>query len=170
MAYTTEQLIATQQANAEILQGLSINVFSGLEKLVELNMAASKAAVTESFSHLQAVMGAKDPQQLLALQTGLFQPLSEKSASYNRHVSNIATETGAEFSRAFSALVENITANAPAGTETAVAAFKSAMSAGQKAIETAQGSAQKAVELAESNFATVSKQALNAAATVSEKR
>lgn len=169
MPYTTEQLIATHQANAEVLQGLSLHVFSGLEKLVELNLAASKAAVTESFSHLQAVMGAKDPQQLLALQTGLFQPLSEKSASYSRHVNNIAAETGAEFTRAFSAMVENVTANAPAGTETAVAAFKSAMSAGQKAIETAQGSAQKAVELAESNFTTVTKQALNAA-TASTKR
>ena len=92
MPFTTEQFIATHQANVEVLQGLSTRVFSGFEKLAELNLATSKAAVTESFGHLQAVMGAKDPQQLLALQTGLFQPLAEKSASYGRHVNTIAAD------------------------------------------------------------------------------
>ncbi len=169
MPYTTEQLLATQQANAEVLQGLSIQVFSGLEKLVELNLAANRAALTESFSYLQALISAKDPQQLLALQSGLFQPLAEQAASYGRHVNSIATETGAEFSRAFSALLENAAASAPAGTEGAVAAFKSAVSAGQKAIETAQDSAQKAVELAESNFTAVTQQAFNAASAATDK-
>ena len=169
MPYTTEQLLATQQANAEVLQGLSLQVFSGLEKLVELNLTASKAALTESVSYLQALTNAKDPQQLLALQTGLFQPLAEQAASYGRHVNSIASETGAEFSRAFSALLENAVANAPAGTESAVAAFKSVVSAGQKAIETTQGSAQKAVELAESNFAAVTQQALNTATAATGK-
>ena len=181
MTYTTEQFTATNKANVEALEGLATQAFTGFEKLVELNMAASKAALVESFSHAQAVLDAKDAQQLLALQSGVFQPLAEKSAAYSRHVYTIATDSSAEFTKAFETklaeaqkafadVVENVAKNAPAGTETAVAVFKSAVSAGQNAIESAQSTAKKAVELAESNFTAVANQATNVATTASKKR
>lgn len=181
MTYTAEQLIATNQANVDALEGLTTHTFAGFEKLVELNLAASRAAVVESFSQTRAFLGAKDPQQFLALQAGLLQPLAEKSVSYGNHVYSIAAETGAVFTKtfeakvdeakkAFAVAVENMTKNAPAGTESAVAVFRSAVSASQNAIETAQGSAKKAVELAETNFTAVAKQAVNAATTASKKR
>lgn len=181
MTYTAEQLIATNQANVDALEGLTTHTFAGLEKLVELNLAASKAALAESFNYARASLGAKDAQQLLALQTGLFQPLAEKSVSYGNHVYSVAAETGAVFTKAFEAkvdeakkafavAVENMTKNAPAGTESAVAAFKSAVNVSQNAIETAQGTAKKAVELAEANFTAVTKQAVSAASAPSRKR
>lgn len=181
MTYTAEQLIATTQSNVDALEGLATQAFAGFEKLVELNLSASKAALAESFSNARALAGAKDPQQLLALQAGLFQPLAEKSVSYGNQVYSVAAETGAVFTKtfetkvdeakkAFAVAVDNMTKNAPAGTEAAVAAFKSAVSASQNAIETAQGTAKKAVELAESNFTAVTKQAVSAATTSSKKR
>jgi phasin family protein len=181
MNYTADQFAATNKANVEALSSLTNQAFAGFEKLVELNIAASKAALSESFSHAQAVMGAKDAQELMALQSGVMQPLAEKAAAYNRHVYNIASSTGAEFTKALeskvaeaqksvSAVVDNAMKNAPAGSDSAVALFKSAVSASQNAIESAQNAAKQAVEMAETNFAAVTNQAVSAASTATKKR
>lgn len=180
MTYTAEQFAANTQAHVEVLKGLSTQAYAGFEKLVELNLAASKALVGESFSHAQAVLAAKDVQQVLSLQNSLYQPLTEKTVAYGRHAYAIATETGAEFTKAFEAelaqaqknfttLVENIAKNAPVGTEPAVAVIKNALASGQNAIESAQSSAKKAVEMAESNFAAVANQAVSAVAAAAKK-
>lgn len=173
MNNTSEQFIATNKANLQALEGLTTQTFAGVEKLVELNMTASKALLGESFSHLQAVLGAKDAQELLALQAGLLKPLAEKSAAYGQHVQTIFTSSSAELTKAveaktaeaqkaFSGAVETLAKNAPAGTESAVAAFKSALTAGQNAAESAQASAKKAVEVAQSNFTAAATQAVDA--------
>ena len=173
MNNTAEQFIATNKANLQALQGLTTQAFAGVEKLVELNLAASKATLGDSFSQFQAVLGAKDAQELLALQSGLFKPFAEKSAAYVQHLQTIVTSNGAEFTKAvetktaeaqkaFSGVVENLAKNAPAGSESAVAAFKSALTAGQNAIESAQTQAKKAVETAQSNFTAATTQAADA--------
>ena len=45
---TAEQLLAAQKANVETLFGLTTKAFEGVEKLVELNVTASKAALAEA--------------------------------------------------------------------------------------------------------------------------
>lgn len=173
MKNTAEQFTATNKANLQALQGFTTQAFAGVEKLVELNMAASKAALNESFSHVQAVLGAKDAKELLALQAGLLKPMADKSAAYAQHVQTILTGSSAEFTKAmeaktaeaqkaFGGVLDNLTKNAPAGSETAVAAFKSALTAGQNAIETAQAQAKKAVETAQANFTAAATQAADA--------
>lgn len=163
MKNTAEQFAATNKANLQALEGFTTQAFTGVEKLVELNMAASKAALNESFSHVQAVLGAKDAQELLALQAGLIKPLTEKTAAYAQHVQTIVTGSSAGFTKAveaktaeaqkaFGSALENLTKNAPAGSESAVAAFKNAMTASQNALESAQTQAKKAVETAQSNY------------------
>ena len=163
MKNTAEQFAATNKANLQALEGFTTQAFAGVEKLVELNMAASKAALNESFSHVQAVLGAKDAQELLALQAGLIKPLTEKTAAYAQHVQTIVTGSSAGFTKAveaktaeaqkaFGSALENLTKNAPAGSESAVAAFKNAMTASQNALESAQTQAKKAVETAQSNY------------------
>ncbi len=174
MKNPAEQMIATNQANIEAFEGAVNQAYAGMEKLVELNMAATKAALGESFSHLQAVLSAKNPQELMSLQTGFVQPMGEKSMAYFQHVQSIATEGGADFTKqieakiaeaqtAFGASIEQMTKNAPAGSEAAVAAFQSAMSNGQKAVESAQAAIKKATATAQANFETVSKQAADVA-------
>lgn len=168
-----EQFTATSKANFQALQGLTSQTFAGVEKLIELNLATSKAILGESFDHVQSVLGAKDAQELMALQSGLLQPLADKSAAYFQHVQTIAAGNGAEFTKAveakmaeaqstFGNVLENMTKNAPAGTETTVAAFKSAITAGQNAMDTAQASAKKAVEATQSNFKAAAAQAVDA--------
>ncbi len=173
MNNTAEQFIATNKANFQALEGLASQAFAGVEKLVELNMTASKALMDESFSHVQAVLSAKDAQELLALQSGLLKPLADKSAAYAQHVQTIVADssadlakaveaTTAEAKKAFNDTVENLAKNAPAGTESAVAAFKNALTAGQDAAESAQASAKKSVEEAQSNFKAAATQTVDA--------
>lgn len=180
MSYTPEQFVATNQSNFQALAVLATQSFAGFEKLVELNLATAKAVLGEAFNHTSAALGAKDAQELLALQVGMLQPMTEKFAAYGQNVYTIATGTGAEFSKTIEAkfseaqaaltdAMENFLKNAPAGTETAVAAFKSAVTASKSVIESAQSSARKAAEVVESNFAAAANQATSAATSSSKK-
>jgi len=164
-----EQIIAANQANLDAFEGAAKKAYAGVEKLVELNMAASKAALGESLSHAKAVMSVKTPQEFMSLQTAFFQPMAEKSTAYFQHVQSIATEGSADFTKQFEASladaqkaigasVEQLVKNAPAGSEAAVAAFQNALTEGQKAIETAQATIKKASATAQSNFAVATKQ------------
>ncbi|MFM1926177.1 MAG: hypothetical protein RIT44_1983, partial [Pseudomonadota bacterium] len=76
---TAEQIVASHKANVETLFGLTAKAFEGVEKLVELNLSAAKAALDESANKTQAVLSVKDAQDLLAMQASLFQPLAEKT-------------------------------------------------------------------------------------------
>src|SRR5580765_4904140 len=181
MSLTAEHILASHKANVETLFGLTNKAFEGVEKLVELNVTASRAALAEASNHTQALLSVKDAQELLALQASLFQPLAEKTAAYSRHLYDIATATGAEFGRTFEAqaaeaqkkflaVVDNAAKNAPAGSETAVAVFKSAVAAGNNALESVQKAVKQATDVAEANFNAVASQAVNAAKTTTSKK
>ncbi|HNI85646.1 MAG TPA: phasin family protein [Ottowia sp.] len=178
---TPEQLVASQKANMETLYGLTTKAFEGVEKLVELNLQATKAALAESQAHANAMLSVKDAQELIALQAGLFQPLAEKAAAYSRHLYDIASGTGAEFSKAFeskvaegqaqfASLVDNAAKNAPAGSETAVAMMKSAVAAANNAFESVQKAVKQATDVAEANFNAVATSATNVAKTATAKK
>ncbi|MES2190899.1 MAG: phasin family protein [Pseudomonadota bacterium] len=178
---TAEQIMASHKANIETLFGLTHKAFEGVEKLVELNVQATKAALAETSNHAQAVMGVKDAQELLALQAGLVQPLAEKTAAYSRHLYDIASAAGADLGKTFEAqtadaqkkvmgLVDNATKNAPAGSETAVAVMKSAVAAANNAFESMQKAVKQASDMAEANFNTVAASAVSATKTATKKR
>jgi len=178
---TAEQVLASHKANIETLFGLTHKAFEGVEKLVELNVQATKAALAESANHTQAVLGVKDAQELLALQAGLVQPLAEKTAAYSRHLYDIASAAGAELGKTFESqaaeaqkkfvgLVDNAAKNAPAGSETAVAVLKSAVAAANNAFESVQKAVKQASDIAEANFNTVAASAVNATKTTAAKK
>jgi phasin family protein len=178
---TAEQVLASQKATLDTLFGLTGKAFEGMEKFVELNVTASKAALAEAAGTTHALLSVKDPQEMLALQAAMFQPLAEKTVAYSRHIYDIASGTGAEFGRTFEeqaaeaqrkflAVVDGAAKNAPAGSETAVAVLKSAIAAGTNAMETVQKAVKQAAEVAEANFNAVASQAANAAKTGTTKK
>jgi phasin family protein len=178
---TPEQIVATNKANLEAAFGFAGKAFEGVQKIVELNVAAAKATLSDASAHAQAVLAVKDVQELVALQAGLVQPLTEKSAAYSRHLYDIAVGSTTEFSKtveakaaeaqkAFSGVVDTMTKNAPAGSEGAMALVKSAMSASNNAVESLQKAAKQASSVAESNFNAMTNAALNAAKTASVKK
>ena len=167
---TTEQIVASHKANVETLFGLTSKAFEGMEKLVELNLTATKAALS-----------VKDAQELMALQANLFQPFAEKTAAYSRHLYDIASGTSNEFTKAleaqtaaaqkqFANLVDSATSNAPAGSETAVAVMKSAVNAANNAYESVQKAVKQATDMAEANMAAVTNTAVASVKTATKKR
>jgi phasin family protein len=170
---TPEQVLAAHKANIEILFGLTNKAFEGVEKLVELNLQATKAAMGEAAETSKAALSVKDAQELFALQAGLLQPAAEKAAAYSRHLYEIAAATNAEIGKVaevtagdaqkkFMALVDTAVKNAPAGTENAVALVKSAVAAANNAYETVQKAAKQASEVAEANFQAMTTTAVKA--------
>ena len=93
---TAEQVIAANKANIETLFGLTNKAFEGVEKLVELNLQVTRAALGEVADTTKAALSVKDAQELFALQAGLLQPAAEKAAAYSRHLYDIAAATNAE--------------------------------------------------------------------------
>jgi phasin family protein len=181
MSLTPEQVIAANKANLETLVGLTNKAFAGVEQLIELNLAAAKAAMADSQHQTHAALSVKDAQQLLSLQASLFQPLAEKAVAYNRHLYEIASSTGSDFTkayeaqvlgaqRAFNELVDNMAKNAPAGSESAVAAFKTAVSAGNNALETVQKAVKQAADMTQAQVRTMSEQVAGAAKSATKKR
>ena len=178
---TAEQVMASHKASIETLFGLTHKAFEGVEKLVELNMQATKAALAETANHAQAVMGAKDAQEFMALQAGMVQPLAEKTAAYSRHLYDIASAAGADLGKTFegqaaeaqqklAGMMDSATKNAPAGSETTVAVMKSAVAAANNAFESMQKAVKQASDMAEANFNTVATTAVNASKSVAKKR
>jgi phasin family protein len=163
MNYANDQLIAAQKTNVEAFADLSEKAFSSFEKLVELNMAATKALLGEAITNLQALSSVKDAKELLALQSGMVKPMAEKAASYSRHVYEIIASSNADLSKVFEstsaesqktvkALLETSLNNAPAGSEAAVAVIKSAMAASSNVVEAAQKPAKHATNLVQTNI------------------
>ncbi|MES2184868.1 MAG: phasin family protein [Pseudomonadota bacterium] len=178
MSLTADQLLAAHKANVETLFGLTAKAFEGLEKLVELNLTASRAALADAADQTKALLSVKDAQELIALQAGALQPIAEKTAAYSRHLYDIAQGTGAEFGKAvegktaetqkaFAGIVDAASRNAPAGSETAVAVMKSAVAAANNAFESVQKAVKQASDVAEANYSALSASALNAASRTS---
>ncbi|ALK31332.1 phasin family protein [Burkholderia plantarii] len=180
---TPEQIAAAQKANLESLFGLTTKAFESVEKLIELNVQVVKSTLAESQENAQRALSVKDAQELIALQASFAQPIAEKVLAYGRHLYDIASTTQAEFAKVaeaqyqeqnlkVQALVDNVAKNAPAGSETAVAALKSAINAANTTYETVQKATKQAVEIAESNFnaaAAVATKAANSAAAASRR-
>ncbi|SOE52787.1 phasin family protein [Burkholderia sp. OK233] len=142
-----EQIAATQKANLDTLFGLTNTAFEGFQKLVELNLQAVKSTLAEGQDNVLKALSVKDPQELAALQARLMQPTAEKIQSYSRQVFAIAVATQAEFAKVAEAqyeahnrrvqtLVDKVGQSAPAGSEAAVTALKSAITATNTLYET----------------------------------
>ena len=181
---TVDQILAAQKANVETVMGLTTKALEGVERIVELNMTASKLALNESADSAKAILSVKDAQELMALQSSMLQPLAEKTAAYSRHLYEITTGTAAEFNKAFEAqtaemqqkfagLVDNAAKNAPAGSEAAAAFMKSSVAAASNALESVQKAVKQASEMAENNFQAMTSTASSVATAnkpVSKKR
>lgn len=174
MTVTPEQLTAVSKANLESLIELSQKTFEGVEKLVALNLQISRTALEESVEHAKAVLAAKDPQEVLALQNALVQPAAEKAQAYSRQVYEIVSSTQAEFTKlaeaqvasfqdSLQSLFDTAAQNAPVGSENAVAMLKSAMSTANSVIENVQKAAKQATSTAEANLQALGQSAVAAA-------
>jgi phasin family protein len=154
---------ASLESHFALMSALTAKTFEGMEKLVDLNINAAKATLEESSNAARQMLSAKDPQEFFSLTASQAQPSAEKALSYGRQLASIAAGTGAEFSKAAESqiveanrkvisLVDEVSKNAPAGSESFVAAVKTAISNANAGYEQFSKTAKQAVEAMESNF------------------
>src|SRR5579862_6084124 len=100
MYVTPEQIQATNKANLEAILSLATTQFAAIEKFASLNANAVKTAFEDSIANARALVGAKDVQELVNLQSTFAQPAIEKAIAYSKSVYEVATETGTELTKA----------------------------------------------------------------------
>ena len=173
MTQPAEQFLNSAKIAMDDLSNMAATALAGFEKLVELNVATAKAAMADTAEQVQMSVAAKAPQDLTAV-SALAQPMAEKAAAYGRAVAGIVAETGTALSKAAEGKFADVQAqalagieaamkNAPAGSESAIEAFKKAMTTGQAAFETAQAQAKQAVDAAGKSFVTATDMAVKSA-------
>ena len=164
MYVTPEQIQEANKANVEAILAAANTQFAAFEKLASLNATALKAAFEDSLANARALAGAKDLQEIVALQTSFAQPAMEKAIAYSKSVYEVATSANAELSKVaeqraselnenFVSLLDKVTKNAPAGSDAAVAAVKSMIAAANSAYDNLNKVAKQATEIAEANVA-----------------
>jgi phasin family protein len=162
-----QDFAAIAQSNVDILTALSMKALEGAEKVAALNLQVAKTGFAEATETAKAALSAKDAQSLLAVPSGVVQPAAVKASEYAAAVTAIMTETKTELDKvlaqsaadakdAFAAMVEAAMKSAPAGSEQAVALWKSAFEGATNGYEALQKAAKQASEVAQANYATAS--------------
>ncbi len=165
--YTTpEQFSAAAKTNFEAqiaaLSALTTRAFDSVTKIVDLNLNTAKASFEETSAATKQLLAAKDPQEFFSLTSAQTQPAAEKALAYSRTLAGIASSVQAELTKAaeeqiaennrkVSEFIEAVTKNAPAGSEKAVAFFKTAVANANAGYEQFSASAKKASEALQSN-------------------
>lgn len=181
MFSTPEQLAATNKAAIEALLTIATASFSSAEKLASLNVNVARNLLEESIANTKTLFSAKDPQELAALQASLAQPALEKSVAYARNVYEIATQAQEEITKVIEAQMADANSNmasaldkaaksAPAGSDVAVAAVKSALAAANSAYDNMSKAAKQVTEMAEANVAAATTATVKAAKASSGKK
>lgn len=163
MYYTPEQIAAANKAGMETLLGLAGSQFAALERLSVLNFNAAKSAFEEGLSRAKALVNAKDAQEYFSLNTTASQPALDKAIAYSRSVYEVAAQSQAElvkflearageFNKNLVGILDKVSKSAPAGSDVAVAAVKSALAAASTAYDSFNKVAKQATEIAEANF------------------
>jgi phasin family protein len=148
--------------------------FDSFESLVALNMSATRSLVEASFANVSKLFGTTDIKAFVQVQQELAMPAIEKGVDYSRNVLAITTETkdkiAKEVETQFASananvvdLVEQALAAAPAGSEAAVAAVKSAMNVASEAYEGINKAVKQVADVTEANVVAATEATLKAA-------
>lgn len=181
MAYAIpDQITAANKAGIETLLTLANTAFASTERLAALNLNVARSTIEDSVSNAKGLFGAKDPQELLGYQSSLAKPAVEKAAAYSRSLYEIATqmqeEMGkifeaqfAELNKTMNAALDQAAKNAPAGSDVAFTAMKTAIAAANSAYDSVTKAVKQVSQITEANVAAATNATVNAAGASMQK-
>ena len=169
-----EQFAIVNKASIDAMRILTNTALASAERLATLNLNTVRSAMEDSMANVKAVFSARDPQEVVTLSLAQTQPAVEHVVSYNRSLYDIAAQSKDEVSRLFESqlsdmqkqvanMMDKAAKSAPAGSDVAVAAVKSAIEAANSAFSNIKNAARQATEIAELNIATASNATVKAA-------
>ncbi|HJW04087.1 MAG TPA: phasin family protein [Azospira sp.] len=168
---TPEQFAAANKAAVDSLLTLANTAFASAERIAALNLHTARSVLEDSVANAKTLLGAKDAQEAISLQASLAQPNVEKAVAYSRSVYEISAQTQeelskvveaqfAEFNKNVAGLLDKVSKTAPAGSDVAVAAVKSAIAAANSAYDSLNKAAKQVAEIAEANVAAATNAAV----------
>src|ERR1700675_2109000 len=96
---SNEPITAAQKASLDTSLGLLNTALEGFRKLVELNLKVVKSTLAESHDNARETLSARDPQDLVALQSPRMQQTAETIQSYSGQVFAIFAAPQAEIAK-----------------------------------------------------------------------
>src|SRR5687767_10971294 len=172
--FKIDQFTAANEAAIDQFAKFAQMSLANIEKFATLGLAASRANVEQATAHAQALAGAKDVHEVIALNSAALEPVMKRAYALSRTAYEAAAETNDEVKRTLEkhaaeytgATLEEACKYAPAGSESVVENMKTAMAAAQSAynnVATINKQFYDTVEkTVEQNVATVKKSAARA--------
>lgn len=166
MSTIMEQMTAAQKENIATSVALANIAVNLAEKAMDLNVGAVKSALSNATENGKAVAEAKDVQSMTALQSQLAQPAFDSLAAYLKDSYDILSEAQNEFGKIVEAKMTEVNKiivsgldqaekNAPAGSDMAVAAMKSAVAAANQTYDALSKASKQVQEVTSATVNTV---------------
>ncbi len=170
MYQAPEQFAAMNKANLEAATRFANVALGGAERLIEIQLKATKAALADGADNAKTLASIKDMQQFAQAKDSVAQPALEKAAEFVKSLYDVAADTQAQFSKLIELQVaefnkqavvalDKFAESAPAGSEAGIKAFKSALASGNTAFDNLSKAAKQFGETAKTNFEAAAKQA-----------
>ena len=165
MSTVMEQMTAAQKENIATSVALA-NIAANLaEKAMDLNVGAIKSAISTATENGKAMADAKDVQSMTALQSQFAQPAFDAFTTYMKDSYDIVNEAQNEFSKIVEAKMTEVNKiivsgldqaekNAPAGSDMAVAAMKSAVAAANQTYDAISKASKQVQEVTTATVST----------------
>lgn len=179
MSAIPEQVLARQKAAVDTMVAAQSALFGGFEKLVELNVKVMRATLDELNQQALQTATVKDPQEAMAYASSVVTPGTEKAVAYGKHVYDIMAGVQGQLAQLQEAqiadtqahaaeLIEQFAKNAPAGSESAVAAMKTTVATANSAYDAMSKAARQAADVAETNLTAATNATFKAASDAAD--
>ena len=170
MYQTPEQLMAWNKDSFDAAVKFAGIALEGAERMFGVQIRAAKTAFAGSVQQARALAEVKDPQELMDLKNALLQPALENTTNYVRDLYDVASYTQGEISKLVEAqaseynkfvvtALDKLVKTAPAGSELAVAAVKSAISSVNSTYDNISKSAKQFADITQANIEAATAQA-----------
>jgi phasin family protein len=166
MVQVTEQVAVFNKSQLEALLKVAELAADNMEKLAEVQLKATKSAYADSVKALKQLASVKDVNELATIGTGMAQPAWDKTTAYTKSLYEVVSaaqsefagmleEQVAEFNKNMVVTLDAAMKSAPAGSESAIAAVKSAIHSTNTVYETMVKATKQMASVAEANMAAV---------------
>ena len=142
--FKIDQLTAANEAAINQFAQFAQMSLANVERFTAIGLDAARESVEQAAAHAQAVAGAKDVTEVIALNSAALEPAMKRAYAYSRSVYETAAETNTEVKRSFEkqaaelnkaavAALEEAFKYAPNGSEAVVENMKTAIANAQTA-------------------------------------
>jgi phasin family protein len=170
---------ADNTLHVEASLALVNTAFDSSERFTALNLNAARSLFAQSVANIKALQGSKDIKSFVSLQSVQARPNIDAAIAYSHGLYAIASEAKEETSKIVglqladvsaevSGIVDKALNSAPVGSETAVAAIRTAIDSANSAYERVNKVVTQVAEIAEANVSAARQAGFKAAANVAK--